>query len=105
MPETMPPGHVASNKDDLIVCYYYLCIGQIKRDSFAEAKAVVKKLLAIDPQNIQGRQLQTYMEDEEHNRGVKGLVGKGWPMQPVAPQQLPPATHPAVTGSSSWLRG
>lgn len=75
MPETMPPGHVASNKDDLIVCYYYLCIGQIKRDSFAEAKAVVKKLLAIDPKNIQGRQLQTYMEDEEHNRGVKGLVG------------------------------
>ena len=75
MNDTAGTRPTTEQDQDLLISYYYLSIGQIKLDHWDQAKAVVNKMLQLDPANVQGQQLKNYMADEEHNRGVKGIMG------------------------------
>ena len=73
-------GHANHAEEDaesvelLSVYYYYMAIAHIKQQQLPQARSVIHRMLELKPDNTQGLHLLQYVDDQEHNNGMKGLI-------------------------------
>lgn len=67
--------HEGTHASPLPIYYYYLSIAWTKLEDFAKARSSIERMLHIEPNNMQGRALQSYIEKQQTKEGVIGLAG------------------------------
>lgn len=54
-------------------CLYYLSMGSLKLGDYSSAREYIEQLLAIEPENSQGKAMKNVIEDKITKEGLIGL--------------------------------